>query len=454
MASIFSAIAQVKDELAEHLDRDLIEQVMEEHGHAWRDRLLDPVTTIQLFIQQVLHGNVSCREVRHLADDDARFSGAAYCQARSRLPLEALQTLVHRIGCAASQASDEADPRWQGHRVRLIDGSGISMPDTPELQAHFGQPGMQKPGCGFPVAHILTQFNAGTGLLADIHAAPLRTADMAQVPHLIDHVEAGDIMLGDCAFCTYAHLALLLQRGAHGVLPNHHKRIIDFTPGRKHAHPARGKAQNKKGLPRSRWIESPGREDQIVEWFKPVEKPCWMSREDYDALPASIRVRELRRKVRRADGRTVIVTLVTTLLDAQVYPADELVKLNESRWDVEVNLRHLKTTMGMDVLRCKTVAGVMKELAIYALVYNLVRIVMLEAARRQEAPVRRVSFIDAYTWLRHARPGAALPRLVTHPLRPERLEPRVIKRRGKNFRYMKKPRDKLRQELLKQIINA
>ena len=447
MASIIAAVAQVKDELTKFLNPDFIQRCMDEHGYTWRDRQLDPVTTIQLFAQQVLHGNVSCREVRQLAEGDKRFSGSAYCQARSRLPLEALQTLVRRIGDAALRATDEDDPRWHGHRVRTTDGSGISMPDTPELQAHFGQHGMQKPGCGFPIAHTLAQFHAGTGLLVDIVASPLRTHDMAKVPDLIGHVEANDVILGDCAFCTYAHFALLLRRGAHGVFPNHQKRIIDFTPGRKHVHPSSGKSQNKKGRPRSRWVRELGREDQIVEWFKPAERPSWMTREDYDALPPSIHVRELRRKVLRADGRTVIVTLVTTLLDAERYPADELVKLGESRWAVEVNLRHLKTTMGMDVLRCKSVEGVMKELTIYALVYNLVRVVMLEAARRQQMPVDRVSFIDAYTWLRHAPVGEHLPRLVMHRRRPGRLEPRVLKRRKDTYSYMTRPREELRNAL-------
>ena len=165
-------------------------------------------------------------------------------------------------------------------------------------------------------------------------------------------------------------------------------------------------------MPRSRWIKSLGKQDQLVEYFKPKSKPPRMSREAFDALPASIIVRELRRTVRRPGLGHVTLTLVTTLLDPVAYPADDLLELRLRRWDVETNIGHLKTTMGMDVLHCKSEQGVRKELAVFCLVYNLVRMVMLEAARRQEVPVSRISFADALKWMRHARPGDLLPNRV------------------------------------------
>lgn len=448
MASITSIVAAIKDDLGAVLGDAFIEQCVRDSGHTWRDRQLDPVTTVQLFIQQILHGNVACREVRHLPEARSDFSGSAYCQARTRLPLASLQTLVRRINDAALPSAEVSDPRWRGHRVRLIDGTSFSMPDTPALQEHFGQPGQQRQGCGFPVAHLLAQFNAHTGMLVDVTASPMRTHDMARVPDLIDHFQADDIALADCAFATYAHFSLLLQRKSHGLFPNHQRRIIDFTPGRDHAQPGRDKHAKQKGLPRSRWIKRLGRDDQQVEWFKPTKRPKWISKDAYDALPDSIMVRELRRRVRRPDGRCVTITLVTTLIDSDRYPAGELVKLLERRWDVETNLRHLKTTMAMDVLRCKTVEGVLKELTVYVLVYNLVRLVMLEAAKRQRVSVGRISFIDALTWTVHARPGDPLPHLVVNRHRRKRLEPRAVKRRPKQYQLLNKPRDQLRKALI------
>ena len=149
MASITSIVAAIKDDLGAVLNDTFIEQCVRDSGYTWRDRQLDPVTTVQLFIQQILHGNIACREVRHLAEVRSDFSGSAYCQARTRLPLASLQTLVRRINDAALQSAEASDPRWRGHRVRLIDGTSFSMPDTPALQEHFGQPGQQRQGCGF-----------------------------------------------------------------------------------------------------------------------------------------------------------------------------------------------------------------------------------------------------------------------------------------------------------------
>jgi hypothetical protein len=175
-----------------------------------------------------------------------------------------------------------------------------------------------------------------------------------------------------------------------------------------------------------------------------------MSQARYDALPESIVVRELRRTVRRPGGGKVTLTMVTTLTDAEKYPAEALLGLRLRRWDVETDIRHLKTAMKMDVLRCKTHEGVRKELAVFGIVYNLVRAVMLAAARRQEVPVSRISFVDALRWIRHARPGDVMPELVVNPHRPNRIEPRCRKRRPKEYDLMNKPRSELRKGLQKQ----
>jgi IS4 transposase len=245
---------------------------------------------------------------------------------------------------------------------------------------------------------------------------------------------------------------MLAKDGVFALFRMHQRQIINFTPNRPHAHP--GEKRAAKGLPRSRWLRSLGVLDQVVEWFKPEEPPEWMTAEEYVALPETLIVRELRYQVWRPGFRTRTVTLVTTLLDAELYPPDSLAQLYGTRWRVELNLRHLKTTMNMDVLKCKTVEGVLKELTVYAIVYNLVRMVMVEAARRQGVDVERISFVDALRWLAQTRPGDALPELVVNPERPGRYEPRVRKRRPKQYPLMNKPRSVLRKGLLEQGVNA
>jgi len=175
-----------------------------------------------------------------------------------------------------------------------------------------------------------------------------------------------------------------------------------------------------------------------------------MSPEIFQALPESIVVRELRCKVRLAGNRTKVITLVTTLLDPEVYPAAELAELYKCRWQVEVNLRHLKQTMGMDILRCKSVDGVTKELLVFAMAYNLVRMVMIQSARRQEVKPDDISFKDALRWLCHAPSRVTLSDLIVLYHRPNRVEPRAIKRRQKPYKLMNKPREQLRKMLLNQ----
>ena len=454
--SIAAALSRIKRDPLGVPGRDAIERVCRELGHDWRERELDPATTVALFVQQVAHGNCPCSEVRHLDGGGARglgFTASAYCQARARVPLRVYQSLLSDVIDAALPATREERHLWLGrHRTFHVDGSTFSMPDTDELRAAFGMPAGQAKGCGFPVAHLLVMFSAATGLLLDAAASPLRTGDLAGAADLHPLLDAGDVLVGDDTFGTYAHLALLSRANLHGLFPVHHKRIVDFTPGRPYC-PEGKKAVA--GMPRSRWVKRLGRDDQVVEWFKPKTPPRWMSRAAYDALPGSITVRELRRTVRRPGGAgRVTLTMVTTLTDRRAYRPDALLGLRLRRWDVETNIGHLKTTMKMDVLRCQTEQGVRKELAVFCLVYNLVRLVMLEAARRQEVPVARISFADALHWVRHARPGAVMPDLIVNPHRPDRAEPRCRKRRPKEYDLMNRPRNELRKRLKNQRNDA
>jgi hypothetical protein len=245
---------------------------------------------------------------------------------------------------------------------------------------------------------------------------------------------------------------MLMCKGVHAVFRLHQKQIVDFTPGRAHARP--GQKGSPKGMPRSRWIQALGLSDQVVEYYKPARGPGWLGAAAYAALPESYLVRELRYRIEVPGFRTREVTLVTTLLDAVVYPAEALAELYMTRWRVEENLKSLKVTMKMDVLKCTTVDGVHKELTMYAIAYNLVRLTMCEAGERQGVAADRVSFIDALRWLRGADEGEEMPELVVNPLRPGRYEPRVKKRRAKQYPLMKRPRAELRKMLREKDLAA
>lgn len=440
---IVTTVGQLRQDLASHLDDKAIHDACRQAGHRWRDCILTPAAIVHWFIIQVLHGNTALEHISLLAG--RAFTGAAYCIARSNLPLRVYEAVLRAL-IKALVPDTHAAGLWLGrHRTFLTDGSSFSMPDTPELQAHFGQPGNQKPGCGFPVASILVMFHAGTGLLLGALAAPLRTHEMAYIEFLHSILQLGDVLVADRGFCSFAHLALLIGRRAHAVIRMHQRQIVDFTPNRPYANPRDKSAR--KGLPRSRWMRQFGVTDQLVEWFKPRQKPRWMTQEKFAALPESLILRELRYRVGRSGFRTDTITLVTTLLDAEIYTVEALAELYGVRWRVEQNLRHLKQTMKMDVLKCKTVDGVLKELTIYAITYNLVRIVMIEAAARQGVDVERISFIDALRWLGEMK-ADDLPELVVNPARPGRFEPRVKKRRPKQYDLMRKPRSELRKQLI------
>jgi hypothetical protein len=435
-----------RNDVAAHLDTDAINHACREEKHTWRDRLFNPTTTIHLFMIQVLHGNTALNHLPHLVGES--FDGSSFCTARKRLPLGVLQRLLDNVAATLvpgeGPACDRDDGRWLGLRVFMMDGSSFSMPDTPELRNHFGQSGAQQPGCGFPTAHLMALFHAGTGALRKVIAAPLRTHDMSQVPAVHPELQPGDVVVGDRGFCSYAHLALATLRGVFALFRVHQKQIVDFTPGRAYARS--GAKRGVTGKPRSRWLRALGVMDQWVEYFKPVERPDWMTAEEYAQLPESLMVRELRYRVGPRGFRTKEVTLVTTLLDEQLYPATALAELYRRRWEVEGHLKELKQTMNMDILKCKSVAGVLKEMTVFALVYNLVRAVLVDAAGRQGIDLRRLSFIDGLRWLATADAEGGVARIVVNPDRPNRSEPRVRKRRPKEYDLMKRPRSVWRAE--------
>jgi hypothetical protein len=439
---ILSILQRLRQDQSEHVAPEAIEDACHHEGYTWRKRLLDPVVTVYLFLLQILHGNTACQHVVQFGC--WTFSDSAYCQARKRLPLRVFHRLLEGIAQAGRRATASTH-RWFGHRVWVLDGSSFSMPDTLELQAAFGQPTNQKPGCGFPVAKWLALFDVATGMLLRSATAPLRSHEMSRCAPLSDDLEPGDMVMGDRGLSSYAHLAILVGRSLHGLFRLHQRRAVDAGPVR----PRDGAREfdSTAGLPGSRWTPVRGESDQIIVWYKPRMKPKWISKEEYAALPAELTVRVLRYRVESPGFRVGDVTVVTTLLDAAAYPAEEVAMLYFRRWLVEVNFKHIKVTMKMDVLRCETVEGVLKELAMFALVYNLVRSVTTESARVQGSAPERISVIDTIRWLIGTEGDGDVSVLKVNPARPGRVEPRVVKRRPKQYYRMTQPRSELRKKL-------
>jgi hypothetical protein len=445
-ASIVEAIARIKRNVAECLTAASIVQACHELQHCWRQRELGPAETVWAFLLQVLHGNTACEHVVRLAQLSC--TASAYCAARARLPLAVVERLLARTSRAARGAQRAS--RWHGHRTFFVDGTSFSMPDTKELREHFGQPGQQLPGCGFPIAHVLAMFDAATGLLISALAAPLRTHDMSQVAQLHSHLRAGDVLVADRGCSSYVHLALLLRHKLHAVFRVHQRQLVSFRSDRR----LRGK-QPRGTIARrspSRLVRKLARYDQIVEYRQPIQRPLWLDPATFSALPETLCVRELRYHTSTPGFRSQAIMLVTTLLDADEYTLPELANLYRQRWEIETNFGHLKTTMGMHVLRCHSVAGVLKELAMFALVYNLAKLVILAAARGQSARLARVSFVDALRWLAAACCYQPALQLHLNPDRSNRLEPRVRKRRPKEYPLMQQPRRQLRQQLLRKQV--
>ena len=429
--SITAAVRRIKSELHEHLTPDDIVAACVAVGHDWRERVLGPVVTVHALLLQILHATAMTGVSRLVG---VPFSARAYCQALPRLPVVVLRGLL-RQSVAHQRRRTEANADWHGHRVFFVDGSSCSMPDTPALQRRFGQPTAQKPGCGFPVAHLLALFDAYSGLLIDVLASSWRIHELTRVGELHPQLQAGDVLVADRGFCSYTHLALLQQQGIHAVMRVHQRRRVSFK------------------LRQFRWgaVDWPirlGPRDQLTLWRKGRAPSRVLSPEEHEALPEVLLVRQLRYRVHWRGYRTRQVTLVTTLLDAEAYPAAELAELYHRRWQAEVNLRHLKQTLGMRVLRSQSPDGVERELLAFALVYNLICLVMTVIAVHLETTPERVSLIDVLRLLRHGLDRLVAATIMVNPARPGRVQPRVVKRRPLGYSLMTEPRAVLKRKLM------
>jgi len=418
-----------------------IDQCFADAGHVWRDRVLTPAKTMKLFILQVLHGNTAISHLHHLSNINV--ADSTYCQARARLPLAGMAAAIAPLSCDGGRGIDNV-AKWLGRRVLMTDATAVTTPDTLELQKIWPQPCAQKKGCGFPAIKLLALMDLASGMVVHLTMMCLNVHEMSQLAGPHAGLRRGDVLLGDRAFCSFAHLVLLAAMSVDAVFRTHQAQIIDFTTGRPHRRKGKNAKHYQKGLPTSRFIRRLGEEDQIVEWFRPINTPVWMSKADYAALPEQLPVRELRYRITARGMRTRVVCITTTLLDPMRYPKREIARLYGLRWEIETNFRHMKTTMGMAPLKCQTPDGVMKELVIFMLVYNMVRAAMLQAAERQGIEdANRLSFIDALRWLcsmliDHSE--QSMPKLIVNRSRKGRWCPRVLKRRPKEYDRMNKPR--------------
>jgi hypothetical protein len=408
------------------------------------DRIFTPVVTLCTFLAQVLSDDHSCRAAvaRLLAWRAARGLPACsadtggYCKARQRLPEALLQRLVRE---SADRLQLQASQDWlcHGRRVVIADGSTVSMPDTPANQKAYPQHGNQKPGCGFPIARIVVLLSLATGCVLEAAIGSSKgklTGEHALLRGMHRRLKPGDILLGDAYYSSFDEVALLLAEGVDVVMRQAGNRRTDFRQGQKL-----------------------GREDHLVVWERHRNRPAWMDRLSFRRLPRQLLMRELRVRVDRPGFRTREFVVVTSLRDAELYSPEELAGLYRARWHAELDLRSMKQTMKMDVLRCQTPELVRKEFWAHLLAYNLIRGVMAEAARGEGIKPRAVSFKGAQHTMREfeavhlydpERIERDLPRLVSLigkkrvGDRPDRYEPRAVKRRPKPHPLLRMTRKK------------
>jgi hypothetical protein len=345
---------------------------------------------------------------------------------------------------------------WLGRRVLLLDGTSAIASDTPELQKHWPQPSEQKIGCGFPVLKLLGALDLATGMILHLTMMSLNTQEFSQLAGVHQCLRSGDVLLADRGFCSFVHLALLTFLPVDAVFRMHQSQIVDFTPGRPHRVK---RIKGRRGIPSSRYVRRLGHEDQLVEWVKPKAIPKWTTPALFAALQQTVMVRELRYRITTRGRRTRVVTIATTLLDPMRYPKHRIAQLYGLRWEIETNFKHLKTTMGMEKLKCKHPDTVLKELMIFVLVYNLTRTAMVRAAMRQGvADANRISFIDALRMLR-AVLAPSVPdadaesiELVVNKIRPGRWHPRARKRRRTEYDLLNKPRSEYAEPVEEQMV--
>lgn len=426
-----------------------VERVLADEHVQWRECVYSPLVTLWAFLSQTLCADHSCRQAvarlrAFLTADGKRPCGAQtgpYCKARQRLPENVCARLARDVGETLHQRIEDRG-LLTGRPIKLVDGTTVSMPDTAANQAEYPQSRSQKPGLGFPIARVVALLSLASGAVLDLamgRYAGKNTGETALFRQLWRSLFPGDVVVGDRYFASYWDLALLAMGGVDSVYRQHHLRLSERLRVRR---------------------LGPG--DWLLRLPKP-QRPPWIDRASYRRIPRELLVREVRFRVRVRGWRVRQLTLVTTLCDAERYRVEELARVYHGRWQAEVDLRSIKITMQMDVLRCKTPEMVRKEVWMHLLAYNLIRVAMADAAERAGMQPREVSFkgalqtLTAYRPLvERAAPGelpplyeSLLSAIASHRVgnRPFRYEPRAIKRRPKEHDLLTIPRHEAKRRL-------
>jgi hypothetical protein len=416
----------------------------QKRGANSRQRFFSSSVTFWSFLGQVLEPGSSCRDaLRRLnAWWQWRFPDqglpshdtSGYCQARARLSESRLRRLCDHLGQQLEEQAGE-DQLWLGRRVKIIDGTSVSMPDTAANQELWPQSSAQKPGCGFPLLKLLGVFSLQSGALLDLTISNQRRHDAQLARQLWPNFQAGDVVLADRGFCSFGDLAQLHSAGIEVVMRLHQARKTDFRRGKRL-----------------------GPDDRVVIWNKPAQSTPGWTKEQLKALPDTLQLRLIRYRTQIPGCRCQEIILVTTLVDALLFSAAQLAGLYFRRWGVELHFRQIKTLLGMDVLRCLSPAMVRKELLMHLVAYNLIRALMQRASLIYHVPLERISFKGTLDSLHHFADAVHAAHTTPNrqrqlfdallltiaadlvPLRPNRSEPRVKKRRPKNYHLLTKPR--------------
>lgn len=437
------------------LPEEKIQQAFDEEKAGFgqdEDAIYTPPLTLWAFLSQVLFKEEqrSCTAavarvvvlLVALGKEPPSDDTGVYCRARAKLPGK----VIRHLACEVADGCEQAVPSrwlWHGRHVKLVDGTTVSMPDTAANQEAYPQQAAQEEGLGFPVARMVVMLSLATAMVSDMAIGPYRgkeTGEPALFRQLLDRLDEGDVVLADRCYCSYFMVCVLMELGVDVVVRLHQKRTSDFRRGKRL-----------------------GRGDHVVTWTRP-QRPTWMDVETYQRMPKTLDVREIHVKVSQPGFRVESLVAVTTLVDVKKYPKEDLAELYHKRWLVELDIRAVKCTLGMDVLRCKTPEMVRREIWTCLLAYNLIRKSMLEAARRQGLSPRQLSFTAAMQKiaagyqtlvLMDEATAAELTEVhLTHlagqevGTRPDRVEPRAIKRRPKPHTLLTKPRNEARADLL------
>jgi len=420
--------------------------VPEPSGSLSRRRFFTKENTFWAFFSQVLDADGGCKEVVKKLQAYASAKGikipssstASYCAARKKIDESMLQSIFNHTGAALDQSPENG--MLNGRRVVVVDGTGISMPDTEANQKIWPQIASQKPGCGFPTARICACFSLQTGGLLSYQVGNKKSHELSLLRKQMDTFKPDDIFLGDKGFCSYFDMANLQEKKVDSVLT-----LARRTP-----------------VTSAKAIRTVGKNDLLIEWPKPVyQKKLSYSRTQWELLPDRLVLRQIKVTVQEPGFRVKEFYIVTTLLDDKLYPTEKLAELYFQRWDVELFFRDIKTTMGMDVLRCRTPDMIRKEILMHLIAYNCIRRLMYEAAEKSDMPIRLVSFKGSLQALRNWEPHMNLIRKSKSDRlrfisdlyqamtgssilqRPGRREPRCIKRRPKNYQYLSAPRHEM-----------